>query len=139
MAQVAKGGTLYVSAKSLDLKSSAGAFANTKGSLSYGDQVTVLQVDGKWVEVRSAANPSVNGWTASASLSAKRVVSGNSSSASAKEIALAGKGFSQEIESAYKANGKLNYADVDRTEAQTIPEKDMYDFIVAGHLSLGGE
>jgi hypothetical protein len=136
-AQVSKGGTLYAAAKSVALKSSTGFFASTKGTLVYGDQVTVLQVNGKWVEVRSVSNSSLSGWTGAANLSAKRIVSGNASSASAKEIALAGKGFNEEVENAYKAGGKLNYADVDKTETQTVPQEELYNFLTEGRLSLG--
>jgi uncharacterized protein YgiM (DUF1202 family) len=136
-AQVARGGTLYVAAKTVALKSSTGFFARTQATLNYGTQVTVLQVNGKWAQVRSAANPSLSGWTASANLTAKRVVSGNAGSASAKEIALAGKGFNQEVENVYKSQGRFNYADVDRTEANTVSSGDLYQFLVEGHLSLG--
>ena len=137
-AQVSKGGTLYAAAKSVALKSSTGFFASTRGNLAYGDQVTVLQVNGKWVEVRSAANPSLSGWTTSANLSAKRIVAtGSSGSASASEVALAGKGFKQEVENAYKAGGKLNYADVDKTEAVTVSPADLQKFLIDGKLSTG--
>jgi uncharacterized protein YgiM (DUF1202 family) len=137
-AQVAKGGTLYAAVKSVALKSSTGFFASTKGTLSYGDQVTVLQVNGKWVEVRSASNSSLSGWTASSNLSAKRIVAtGNASSASAREVALAGKGFNQEVENAYKAKGTLNYADVDKTETMTVSQNELEGFLVDGRLSKG--
>jgi len=136
-AQAAKGGTMYVSAKTIELKSSTGFFASSRGKLDYA-AVTVLEIKGKWAEVRSAASSSVSGWTAVANLSTKRVVAGSSATgATASEVALAGKGFNQEIENAYKADGRLNYADVDRTEAQKVPQKELYDFIVEGHLSLG--
>jgi uncharacterized protein YgiM (DUF1202 family) len=138
-AQVAKGGTLYVAAKSVALKSSTGFFASTKATLNYGAQVMVLQVKGNWVEVRSASNTAHSGWTASSNLTTKRVVSGNSSSASAREIALAGKGFNQEVENAYKTKGKLNYADVDKTEAHNVSANDLYKFLVEGHLLLGDQ
>jgi uncharacterized protein YgiM (DUF1202 family) len=132
-----KGSTMYVSAKTLALKSSTGFFAKTKGSLGYGDQVTVLQVSGKWVEVRSASNNSLSGWASASSLTTKRVIAGSAGNASAKEIALAGKGFNQEVENAYKAKGQLNYADVDRAEAITVSEDDLQKFLVEGRLKMG--
>jgi uncharacterized protein YgiM (DUF1202 family) len=138
-AQVAKGGTLYAAAKTVTLKSSTRFFAGTKGTLNYGDRVTVLQVNGKWVEVRSASNSSLSGWTASANLSAKQVVAGSSSSATAQEVALAGKGFNQEIENAYKSKGNLNYADVDKTEALTVSEADLLRFLEEGRLATGDQ
>jgi len=140
-AQASKGGTMYVAAKTVELKSSVGFFASAKGTLAYGAAVTVLQINGNWAEVRSTANSSLSGWTAVANLSAKRIVSGAATGAAtgatASEVALAGKGFNQEIENAYKANGRLNYADVDRTEAQHVSKKELQDFIIEGHLSQG--
>ena len=137
-AQVSKGGTLWAAAKSVALKSSTGFFAKTQGTLAYGDQVTVLQVSGKWVEVRSTAKSSVSGWTASSNLSAKRITaSGGASTASASEIGLAGKGFNQEVENIYKSNGKLNYADVDKTERMAVSENDLQKFLTDGRLSTG--
>jgi uncharacterized protein YgiM (DUF1202 family) len=136
-AQMARGGTVYAAAKTITLKSSTGFFAKTQGTLAYGDQMTVIQINGKWAEVRSTAKPSLSGWTTVSNLTAKRVIAGSSSTATNKEMALAGKGFSEEVENAYKANGKLNYADVDRTEAITVSEQDLYTFLKDGHLSLG--
>jgi len=136
-AQVSAGGTLYVAVKNVALKSSTGFFAGTRGSLTYGDRVTVIRVDGKFVEVRSDANSSLTGWTASANLSAKRIVSGTSGAVSAREVALAGKGFNQEVENSYKSKQGVNYADVDRTEAITVSEADLRRFLEEGRLSMG--
>ena len=133
-----KGQTLYAAVKTVALKSSTGFFASTKATLLYGDQVTVLQVNGKWVEVRSASNASINGWTAYSNLSTKRIVAaGNVSSATANEIGLAGKGFNQEVENAYKAAGALNYAAVDRTEEMAVSLNDLQQFLKDGRLSMG--
>jgi hypothetical protein len=136
-AQAVKGGTMYVAVKTIELKSSTGFFASTEGTLVYGATVTVLQINGKWAQVRSAANSSISGWTAVLNLSAKRIVSGATSGATANEVALAGKGFNQEIENAYKAKGSLNYADVDRIESQKVTKKELQDFIIAGRLFQG--
>ena len=138
-AQAVRGGTMYVAAKTVELKSSTGFFASGRGTLQYGATVTVLQINGKWAEVRSVANSSVSGWTAVANLSAKRIVSGATSGATANEVALAGKGFNQEVENAYKAKDSLNYADVDWTEAQKVPMQELQNFIVEGRLSQGAE
>jgi hypothetical protein len=135
-AQAVKGGTMYVAAKTIELKSSTGFFASSKGTLAYGAAVSVLQIKGKWAEVKSSTGSST-GWTAVANLSAKRIVSSSATGATASEVALAGKGFNQEIENAYKAGGTLNYADVDRTEAQKVSKQELKNFITEGHLSQG--
>jgi len=136
-AQVASGGTLYVAVKTITLKSSTGFFASNRGTLNYGDRVTVLQVNGRFVEVRSAANSSMTGWAASANLSARQIVSGNTATVSQRETALAGKGFNQEVEDSYKKEGNLNYADVDRTEAIAVSEANLQRFLEDGRLSMG--
>jgi hypothetical protein len=66
-------------------------------------------------------------------------VAGSTTSASSSEVALAGKGFNQEVENAYKTNGDLNYADVDRTETLTVNEAELYRFLDEGRLSLGDQ
>lgn len=136
-AQASKGGTMYVAVKTAALKSSTGFFASTKGTLNYGDRVTILQISGKNAEVRSAANSSITGWTATANLSAKQIVSGNTNTASAKEVALAGKGFNQEVENSYKSQGKANYADVDKVEALSVNEAELKKFLEDGRLAMG--
>jgi uncharacterized protein YgiM (DUF1202 family) len=136
-AQAKKGGTMYVSVKTAALKASTGAFAGTTGTLEYGEKVTVIQIDGKNAEIKSTANPSKTGWIPMANLSAKQVVTGTSSTASAKEISLAGKGFNQEVENAYKSKGKVNYADVDKIETQSVKEADLKKFIEDGRLAMG--
>jgi hypothetical protein len=136
-AQISRGGTLYVAIRTVTLKSSTGFFAGNRGTLNYGDRVTVLQVSGRYVEVRSASNSSLTGWTASANLTTRQVVSGNTSTASAREVALAGKGFNQDVENSYRAQENLNYADVDRVEAITVSESDLRQFLESGRLSTG--
>jgi len=137
-AQISAGKTLYVSVKTLTLKSGTGFFAGSKGTLMYGDRVTVIRVDGKYAEVRSVANPSLTGWTATANFSTRQIVSGNSNTVSAKEVALAGKGFSQEVENSYRSQKKnVNYADVDRTEAINFNENELKSFLEEGRLKMG--
>ena len=135
-AQISRGGTAWVSVKSTALKSSTWFFAGTKGTLDLGAQVTVLQVNGNNAEVRSDTNTALSGWTSVSNLSARRIVS-SGSSASASEVALAGKGFNQEVEDAYKTGGSLNYADVDRTEALRVSQEELFQFVTDGHLFTG--
>ena len=135
-AQVRAGSSAWISSKSAALKSSTGFFASTVGNLVLGDEVTVLQVNGNWAEVRSVVNSSRRGWTATSNLSTRRIVA-TGTGASASEIALAGKGFSQEVEDSYKTQGNLNFDDVDRTEAISVSMDDLYAFVVEGRLNTG--
>jgi len=133
-AQVGPNATLYVAVKTIDLKSSAGKKVAT---LSYGDKVTVTQVNGKNVEVKSDTNTSLIGWAPSANFSTKKIIVGSASSTSAKEVALAGKGFNQDIENSYSSQGQVNFGDVDKIEAISTDETALMRFIEEGHLSPG--
>ena len=137
-AQAQPGGTLYVSVKSAELKSGTGHFSNTKGHLDLGDQVTVVQVNGKNIEVRSVKNSSLTGWTSSANFSTRPVIAGASSTATAREVALAGKGLTREVEQEYKKQQQnLNYADVDKVEAITVNNAELKRFLDEGRLKTG--
>ncbi|MDR2078357.1 MAG: SH3 domain-containing protein [Treponema sp.] len=137
-AQNLQGRTMYVSSKTVELKSSTGFFADTLGVLEYGDQVTVLEENGKWVKVTAVQRASVSGWIISANLTTKRIISsGNRNTASADELALAGKGFSEEVENAYRKDAVVSYTEIDAMEARRIPREELYKFLTEGHLSLG--
>jgi uncharacterized protein YgiM (DUF1202 family) len=131
------GSTLFVAVKTLTLKSGTGYFDSNKGTLKYGEKVTVIKVNGKYVEVKSEKNPSLTGWTVTTGL-ARRIAAANSNSISTKELALAGKGFSQETERTLKSQGtNLNYAEVDRTEAIIVRDREVKRFIEEGQLNKG--
>jgi uncharacterized protein YgiM (DUF1202 family) len=135
------GRVMYVATRDAELKSSTGFFADTVITLQYGDQVTVLRENGKWMEVKPAKRPSSSGWILGNSLTSKRIISsGSGTSASADELALAGKGFSEDVEQAYKSRASAsaaNYAEVDAMEALTVSREELHKFLVEGHLNTG--
>jgi hypothetical protein len=134
----AQSGTMYVCVKSVELKASAGFFAESRGALVYGDQVTVLRENGKWAEVRAVKTSNLSGWVSLGALTAKRIIaSSGGTSASASELALAGKGFSEAVENAYKNEFPVSYADIDAMETQNIPGSELLAFLREGHLNLG--
>jgi uncharacterized protein YgiM (DUF1202 family) len=137
VAQVKEGQTAYVTAKSLAVKSGTGFFARTLGTLKYGDPVTVVRINGKWAEIRSSVQ--INGWAAHANLSAKRVTASGGSSASSREVAMAGKGFNEEVENVYKSSHTVNYGAVDAVESQVVGDDELLTFIREGRLSMGDE
>jgi hypothetical protein len=131
------GKTVYITGKTVKIKSSTGFFAGTTGTLVYGDQVKVLNEKGTWVEISGK----VNGWTASSNVTTKKIASNSGTNASADEIALAGKGFSEEVEDTYKADPdkKLNYKDIDEVEKIIVSDEEVQTFIIDGDLAQGGE
>ena len=126
------GNVRYVSVQGGVLKSSTGFFASKVGNLTLGQEVTLVKDDGKWAQVRAG---SLTGFIASSSLSTRRVVA-STAGASSTEVALAGKGFSQEIEVEYRKNG-LDYSTVDSMEKLTIPDDELLRFVNEGRLARG--
>ncbi|MDR0878136.1 MAG: hypothetical protein LBN21_08795 [Treponema sp.] len=131
-----RGSIRYVAVKSAALKSSGGFFAKTVQELVLGDTLTVVSEKGNWTEVRTSASPSRTGWVSSASLSAKRILASNRA-VSANELALAGKGFSAELETAYRDGSKLDFSVIDKSEKENVSGNDLLLFLTEGHLSGG--
>ncbi|MEI7636718.1 MAG: SH3 domain-containing protein [Syntrophus sp. (in: bacteria)] len=111
---------------------------------SYGDRVTVFAEQGDWKKV-SLTKGKNQGWMHNSSLTSKQIVlkagqSNVATSVSRDEIALAGKGFSDEVEAQYRKNNKtLDYAWINRMEAFTVSPKQMGDFVSSGQLVQGTE
>ena len=110
--------------------------------LSYGDQVEVLAEQAGWARVRL---PTGEGWVHLSALSSKRIALQSGSQdvgtgASSGEVALAGKGFNQEVENKYKQDNQLDYTWVDRMGAFTVSPEEVLAFLEQGELNteIGG-
>ncbi|MDD5475524.1 MAG: SH3 domain-containing protein [Syntrophales bacterium] len=106
----------------------------------YGDMVALLEERGDWRKV-SLRDGKLQGWMHSTALTSKRIIL-SSGEADVKtsvvrgEIALAGKGFSEEIEDEYReANKDLDYTWVNRMEEAGTDPEQMRAFLAAGALS----
>jgi SH3-like domain-containing protein len=112
--------------------------------VSYGDQVTVVEERGDWKKV-SFSNGKYQGWLHNSALTTKRIAlkagqKNVGTSVSREEIALAGKGFSEEVEAQYrKSNKNLDYAWIDRMEDFKVSPEQIENFIAAGQLTLNPE
>jgi SH3-like domain-containing protein len=126
------GSRRYVAVKSAALKASNSQLSKDLASLSLGDEVALVSDDGKWAQVRAGSN---TGWLPSSSLSARRVVA-SGSSASVSEVALAGKGFSPDVEIEYRKNG-LDFSMVDFMERIFVRSEDLERFVTEGRLARG--
>lgn len=134
------GRTMYVNVQKTTVKKSTWFFSGSAGKLSYGDAVQVVSEKSKWSEVVSG---SLRGWVPTSSLTKKKIVlkgDANAVSASADELALAGKGFSADAENVFRSeNSALRYDVVDKIEQNEPALEAVYAFIVDGGLSGGGE
>jgi SH3-like domain-containing protein len=107
---------------------------------SYGDRVTVLEERDDWKKV-SVASGKLQGWIHNTALTSKKIAlkAGQSNVGTAvtqDEIALAGKGFSAEVEAQYrKSNKNLDYTWINRMEAMKVSPEQMEDFVTGGRLA----
>lgn len=122
----ASGEKRYVCVQNLSVKSSTGIFASTIEKIKYGDEVILIEEKGKYSKIETASKKT--GWVATSSLTKKKIIQNSNVTASQEEIALAGKGFSAEIESEYKLSGNYNYEAVDELEKNTVDEKTLQEF-----------
>jgi len=104
--------------------------------LAYGSRVEVLETRGGWVRIRVPGGDS--GWLHSSELSQKKIAleagSNVRRSASGSEVALAGKGFNEQVEQQYKNENNLDYTWVDRMEKISYPPDRLVQFLRAGDL-----
>lgn len=135
---VQNGETVYVAVKKAAIKTGTGNFDKVVAQTSYGDALIIEKASNKYHKVHKASDPSVSGWIPSSSVTTKKIVASSKNgkvSASADEIALAGKGFSEEVESGYKnSNKKLNYSSVDQLESVKVSDASLKSFITDGQL-----
>ena len=138
------GDKMYINVEKTVLKEGTNFFSSETGKLPYGSQVIVLVENGKWVQVVSTENKNLVGWVSSSSLTKKKIILKNglnSVSASADELALAGKGFSAEVENLYKKNEATEeiYDLLDSIENRKLDTKELLVFIEEGELLGAGE
>ncbi len=110
-------------------------------TLAYGDRVQVLSTRGDWVQV-ALPSGNGNGWLAASALTQKEIAlksGGNvSQGASSSEVALAGKGFNEQVEQQYQKETNLDYSEVNLMEKDTIPPDKLIAFLKAGGLEGEG-
>lgn len=131
------GDTIYVAVKESCLKTGTGSFDKTVKKLQYGEELYVKEATGKWYKVETTGTDKVQGWIPVSSVTSRKVVTGSKKvSASANEIALAGKGFNAQVENEYKqTNASLDYASVDKMEAFVLSDSELEKFIIDGQLN----
>jgi SH3-like domain-containing protein len=117
--------------------------ARVVADLAYGDRLAVKEEKGDWTHVQL---PSGEGWVHSSALTDKKVVLSSgakdrAAATSADEVALAGKGFSAEVEKEYLSKHKeLDMAWVDRMEKLRPTGEQLASFSREGELCpLGGK
>lgn len=133
---------MSVTVKETQVRATPSYMGRILAVLVYGERVDVLAEQRGWARVRL---PSGEGWVNLSALSTKQIVMQSGSQnvgtgASSGEVALAGKGFNQEVEDKYKKDNNLDYTWVDLMGSYTITPQQVLAFLEEGDLNteIGG-
>jgi hypothetical protein len=127
--------TMSVQVKEGQLRKAPSFLAAIVARPSYGESVQVLEDKGDWKRVSLRGS---QGWIHASALTTKLIVlqAGRAAvpaSATGSEIALAGKGFSEEVEKQYRSqNRSVDYTWVDRMEKFKVSPEQMQAFLMDG-------
>ena len=111
--------------------------------LNYAEQVAVLEKKEAWIKVRASAK-NVEGWLHASALTSKKIIlkagaADVAQAASSDELALAGKGFSEQVEGEFKnRNPQLDYTWINQMEQMVVSQVQMEQFLKDGKLSPKG-
>jgi hypothetical protein len=106
------------------------------GSVSRGEQLTVVQVKGDWYRVEG----SYNGWVHKSNVTEGKVAlsskpGGSGGNVNRDEVELAGRGFTPEVEKQYKdKNPNLDFSHVDAIEKTAVDPGELEAFVAEGKL-----
>ncbi|NDC39586.1 MAG: hypothetical protein EBZ48_16360 [Proteobacteria bacterium] len=137
-AAIVAGSEQYVQVANAKLRESPKHWGKGILDLSYGTPVKVVSIEGGWVKAGSA-NGTV-GYVHQSALTARKIAFAASAAGvqirpDDSDVVLAGKGFSAEIESAYRdANKELNFEAVDQMEKLVPTDKELSLFVAEGKL-----
>ncbi|MDA2920218.1 hypothetical protein MYX76_12130 [Desulfobacterota bacterium AH_259_B03_O07] len=129
--------TVSVITKKNSIRESCRFFAPVKTTVHYSDLLEVISQEGDWFQVKFKEIQGCIHKSAveEKSISLSKIVSSGSQSASDDEVAIAGKGFNPQVESAYKRdNPGLNFQAVNRIENYNVSDSALKNFIQSGRL-----
>ena len=135
--------TMSVQVKKCQLRNKPSFLGKIVINLKYADQVTVKQEDKNWYEV-VPVNKKKGGWVHVSALSTKKIILKEGSkdvanAASSDELALAGKGFNEQVENDFKKKNKnADFTWVDKMEKIVISSKETQSFLKEGGLKVEG-
>ena len=142
-AGVAMAATVKVITQQATIRKDKRFFAAVVSSVPYGESVEVLETQGDWLHV---SYQNRKGWMHVREVQKKQFSLAALSTVQAEEttqdeVALAGKGFSPEVERAFRdRNPEMNFRLVDKVESIKVSNNQIQAFIRNGDLSEpGGE
>ncbi|GAB6059804.1 SH3 domain-containing protein [Desulfonatronum parangueonense] len=133
--------TMSVQVQTGQLRSSPSFLGSIVTEVNYAQQVLVLEERAGWMRV-NIPGVATAGWIHGSALSPRRIVlqAGDEEvrrAATTGEIALAGKGFNQEVEREFRAqNQDVDFSVIDRMQSTEVPISRIAQFAREGQLNL---
>ena len=135
LATVLPANTTMHTLKDVVLRDSPSFLGKPLETLGGGASIVLMSEEGEWAKVQAGEK---QGWLPTSALRAKPVslqvgATRIGTGAQASEVALAGKGFSQNTEASQRAkNPSMDFATVDRMESFVVSREDRLAFLKAG-------
>jgi len=141
-ASAALAASMSVQVRNAKVRATPSQLGRVIGTVEYGTAVQTGALQRGWYPVTTADGQ--KGWLHESALSAKPISmqAGTSDAAtgvSSDEVALAGKGFNEQVEAKLKADGTLDYTWVDRMAAFVVTEEQIRQFRAQGNLPGGAQ
>ena len=139
---LAAAGVMSIQVRTGKLRARPSFLGQVIASVAYGDRVSVLDEKGGWIQIRTSDGRT--GWIHQSALTTKKVAlkAGDAdvaTGASGSELALAGKGFNDEVEAEFRSeNPDLDYTWVDRMETFRITPEQARRFLAEGKVAGKG-
>jgi uncharacterized protein YgiM (DUF1202 family) len=134
--------TLIVKVQTTYVRKEPKFYSSPIATLNAGDSVTQITAQAGWFRVRTSQG--VEGWIHSQAVAAGKlkVAAMDKSlkmSATADEVALAGKGFNRQVEDEYKSRNKgINFGEVERMLRIKVTPEELRRFLMDGKLAEFG-
>ena len=141
MASVALAATLKVITQEATIRKDKRFFAPVVARVAYGELIQELDRKGDWLRVSYRGK---NGWIHISAVQEQKfelssLSSGRAQETSREEVALAGKGFTPEVEKVFREkNPKMRYDLVNHVQGYKVAESRLQAFIRAGNLKEPG-
>jgi len=133
------GDSLFIQVRESELRSAPGFLSQIVAELTLGDELTFAAERAGWYQV-SLIETGEAGWVHGGSVRENKETTlqlageGTTRTVSSREIALAGRGFSQNMEGEYGAENDLDFSKVDELEARRVNPQEIVDFVLEGKL-----
>lgn len=136
---VEAGDSLFVQVRESELRSAPGFLSQIVENLALGDELSYVGSRAGWFQVTYTATGQ-SGWIHEGSVRENKQTSlqlagdGTTRTVSSREIALAGRGFSQDMEGSYGADNQLDFSVVDDLEARRVAPQEIVAFVLDASL-----